>query len=211
MTSRLLLSTAGTLALAVAAVSLQNAANADPLVFGSSPAGIVDLGGLSNGPFNMSGGPWSTSANLAGTADFGSVFLTTNTGVGGVYDIVFGGAQSLTVTLPSSTLTGTIQWADIANGTAHMHMDGTYTYTDPGDPTFGTSGAVPIDLISDELPGGLTLETWAGNDLVISFSAGDAGGPAGVPEPSTLAVFGAFLIAAGFYYQGRNRNAGTAT
>lgn len=183
---------------------------ADQITLGNSPPNVWDIAGTGNShPLAVSGGPFTTPVLFGGdvgTASFGPIALATTNGANGVFPIISQTqpGESLSIVFnDGDTITGIIDWANLNNGSLNPHVDGTYSYSTLGDPSFvaafGPSGSTPIDIIFEQTA--QTLENW-NTDAAATFSSGEIPGGTSVSEPGNMptimALVGGILVAVHF-------------
>lgn len=199
---------------AIAALSAP--AFADQITIGNSLGTAYDL--VSNGTGTLSGnspGYWAPAtfdADVGTVPDgvhFGATRFTTGLEVDGVFSVVSGGSEPLSVSFPDGdTASGTAQITQIDDGSPNPHIAFTWDYTSSGDSAFkaafpgGTaSGEYIFDTVTTLLD---TLATEPSGDEFVVGSAGQINGATStIAEPSTLAALGTALFIAGWF--GRRR------
>ncbi len=145
-----------------------------------------------------------------GTATYGSMSGTTGAEAGGVFSILSGGTETFTYTskTDSDKLTGTVSWQGIKDNTKTPQFDVNSILvikSSSGDSAFTSDfpvgGRAQIDFT---IKGAITLTTLAaekvGSTSKYQFSSGETNG---VPEPSSLVLFGIGLIGLGLYARRR--------
>jgi hypothetical protein len=142
-------------------------------------------------------------------AHFGATTFTTGPQTNGVFSVVKGGAETLSVALPDGDLaTGTAQITQIDDGSPNPHIAFTWNYTSSGDPAFLASfpgGEAHGDYTFDTVTTLLDDFVRTPGDEFVTGSAGQIPGTVPVPEPATLALLGAALLGTFGYTRARAR------
>jgi PEP-CTERM motif len=199
--------------------------------------------GLGTGALCASPGFVGSDCTLSGNAvfdDLGSYSFTTNTN-GGTFTATNSGGTVFGINTPAGAtslfnftgadgdnLMGSVNWVDVANGSANPHFDGILNITFvAGDAAFHSAFATPtatFDLILSSLTcspapvngtgtvnGGCNLENLFNSNFTSVASAPISSGQmAQTPEPASLLLFGSGLLACGAFIR-RRRSASVAT
>jgi len=192
--------------------------------------------GLGTGSLCASPGFVGSNCTLSGGAvfdDLGSYSFTTNTN-GGTFTATNSGGTVFGINTPAGAtslfnftgadgdnLMGSVNWVDVANGSANPHFDGILNITSvTGDAAFKSAfstSTATFDLILSSLScspaplngtgtinGGCNLENLFNNNFSSVASAQVSSGQmAQTPEPASLLLFGSGLLACGAFIRRR--------
>ena len=202
--------------LGFAFMSLAPQASADQITLGASSQSITytSAGGgditVSIPAASPSGNAFFDSDAL-GTYSLGSSSFTAGPQASSLFPA---GANSESFSFTGGdgdTVSGSISWSTIQDNTPQPKFFGTMTISSSsGDAAFlasfpNVSGTqVQIDLISNTLSGGFTLDSLAASSSGTSSSATISSGEVpGVPEPNALVLVGLGLVALCFWMRGK--------
>lgn len=205
--ARALLAGAALIALAATAPAW-----ADQITIGASLGTAYDLVSTGDGTiFADSPGYWAPALFDAdvGTvplgAHFGPTTFQTGAGVNGVFSVVSGGAEELSVAFPDGDMaSGLAQITQIDDGSPNPHIAFSWDYTSTGDPAFLATlpgGTVSGEYIFDTVTTLLDTFVTSPGDEFVTGSAGEID-PSPMREPSTLAIIGFALGIAWWFRRG---------
>jgi hypothetical protein len=204
-----------------AIIGLAGPAWADQITIGGSLGTAYDLVSTGTGTiFADSPGYWAPALFDADTgtvplgAHFGPTTFQTGTAVDGVFSVVSGGVEALSIAFPDGdAASGTAQITQIDDGSPNPHIAFTWDYTSSGDPAFLASfpgGVASGEEIFDTV--GVLLDTFVttpGDEFVTSSAGQINDAPSSMREPPTLAIIGMALGIAWYFRRGKGRVSGT--
>lgn len=181
---------------------------AGQITIGGSLGTSYDLVSTGNGTIAAnSPGYWASALfdSEVGTvpdgAHFGPTTFATGPEVDGVFTVVSGGEEALSVAFPDGdTASGTAQITQIDDGSPNPHIAFDWTYVSSGDPAFLASfpgGTTDGEYIFATVTTLLDQFALSPGDEFLTGSAGQIEDTAAVPEAGTLALLGLALVGLG--------------
>lgn len=170
------------------------------------------------------------TCTLTGTAFFGAFSstytFTTTTGIGGAFTATNLGGTVFAINTPSgatstftyndgtNSLSGSIQWTTLSNGSSQPHLNGIMTgFTVSGTAAFQnafagsavfiTLGTMPLNCSPSISP--CTVENLFNNTGSVGTGAGASGSMSGSPEPAAILLFGSGLVVVGGFLRRRKQ------